>query len=148
MSQWSAIKGPAQFYYSTNYMIDVEHGIILDVEASMTNHASEVATTETMIERIEENHGILPNKLMGDTAYGAAKNLNYLVAEKISSRTFLSGISRHVKMTPCAAMTLFLSKKITNIFAQKVSALAPPVMQRPTKLLFIVRETLNVLDVC
>lgn len=23
MSQWSAIKGPAQFYYSTNYMIDV-----------------------------------------------------------------------------------------------------------------------------
>jgi transposase len=82
MSQWSAIKGPAQFYYSTNYMIDVEHGIILDVEASMTNHASEVATTEIMIERIEENHGILPNKLMGDTAYGAAKNLNYLVAEK------------------------------------------------------------------
>ncbi|RYE52891.1 MAG: IS5/IS1182 family transposase, partial [Sphingobacteriales bacterium] len=63
-------------------MIDVEHGIILDVEASMTNHASEVATTEIMIERIEENHGILPNKLMGDTAYGAAKNLNYLVAEK------------------------------------------------------------------
>jgi transposase len=82
MSQWSAIKGPAQFYYSTNYMIDVEHGIIVDVEASMTNHASEVATTEVMIERIEENHGILPNKLMGDTAYGAAKNLNYLVAEK------------------------------------------------------------------
>lgn len=82
MSQWSAIKGPAQFYYSTNYMIDVEHGIIVDVEASMTNHASEVATTEIMIERIEENHGILPNKLMGDTAYGAAKNLNYLVAEK------------------------------------------------------------------
>ncbi|MCW3110995.1 MAG: putative transposase [Segetibacter sp.] len=82
MSQWSAIKGPAQFYYSTNYMIDVEHGIIMDVEASLTNHASEVATTETMIERIEEVHGILPNKLMGDTAYGAAKNLNYLVTEK------------------------------------------------------------------
>ncbi len=27
-----------------------------------------------------------------------------------------------------------------------LSALAPPVMQRPTKVLFIVRETLNVLD--
>ncbi|MEN0036776.1 MAG: IS1182 family transposase [Cellvibrio sp.] len=82
MSQWSAIKGPAQFYYSTNYMIDVEHGIIVDVEASISNRASEVATTEIMIERIEENHGIIPDKIIGDTAYGAAKTLNYLVAEK------------------------------------------------------------------
>lgn len=126
-------------------MIDVEHGIIVDVEASMTNHASEVATTEIMIERIEQNHGILPNKLMGDTAYGAAKNLNYLVTEKISSLIFLSGISHRAKMIPCAAITLFLSKRIINIFVQKASGLAPQEKQHRITVLFIVCATLNVL---
>ena len=32
MSQWSGAKGPAEFYYSTNYMIDIENNIIMDVE--------------------------------------------------------------------------------------------------------------------
>ncbi len=81
-SQWSSAKGPAEFYYSTNYMVDVEKNIIMDVEASVSTLRSEVATTRTMIERIEENYAICPDRLMGDTAYGAAENLAYLVEEK------------------------------------------------------------------
>ena len=81
-SQWSAAKGPAEFYYSTNYMVDVGKNIIMDVEASVSTLSSEVATTKTMIERIEENYAICPERLMGDTAYGAAENLGYLVEEK------------------------------------------------------------------
>ena len=82
MSQWSGAKGPAEFYYSTNYLIDVENNIVIDVEASPSTLKLEVATTRTMINRVEENHGLLSERLMGDTAYGAAANLDYLVNEK------------------------------------------------------------------
>lgn len=82
MAQWSGAKGPAEFYYSTNYMIDIENNIILDVEASPSTNKLEVATTKTMIERIESNYGISPKRLMGDTAYGSADNLGFLVEEK------------------------------------------------------------------
>ena len=32
MTQWAGDKGPGQFYYCTNYLIDIEHNVILDVE--------------------------------------------------------------------------------------------------------------------
>lgn len=82
MAQWSGAKGPAEFYYSTNYMIDIENNIILDVEASPSTLRLEVQTTRTMLERIESNYDMSPKRLMGDTAYGAAENLGYLVDEK------------------------------------------------------------------
>lgn len=82
MAQWTAAKGPAIFSYSTNYIIDVENSIIMDVEASPSTNALEVKTTQTMIDRIELTHGIKPKRLLGDTAYGAAENLGYLVNEK------------------------------------------------------------------
>ncbi len=82
MAQWTGAKGPANFFYSTNYLIDIDNNIIMDVEASPSTHALEVATTRTMVERVEANHGIVPRKLMGDTAYGAAVNLGFLVEEK------------------------------------------------------------------
>ena len=82
MAPWSGAKGPAEFYYSTNYMIDIENNIILDVAASPSTNKLEVATTKTMIERIESNYGISPKRLMGNTAYGSAVNLGFLVEEK------------------------------------------------------------------
>lgn len=33
-STWTAVNGPAFFAYSTNYLIDLDAGIIVDVEAS------------------------------------------------------------------------------------------------------------------
>lgn len=82
MAQWSGAKGPAEFYYSNNYLIDVEHNVIMDVQASPSTHKLEVATTRTMIDRVETTHAIRPKRLMGDTAYGAAENLSFLVEEK------------------------------------------------------------------
>ncbi len=82
MSQWSGAKGPAEFYFSTNYMIDIENNVIMDVEGSPSTNRLEVLTTRTMIERIESNHAITPKRLMGDTAYGSAENLAFLVDEK------------------------------------------------------------------
>jgi hypothetical protein len=37
MAQWVGDKGPGQIYYCTNYLIDIEHNIILDVEPTPAN---------------------------------------------------------------------------------------------------------------
>jgi len=47
---WTAAPGGPAFYaYSTNYLIDLKAGIIVDVEASAVNKAAEVEATRTMI---------------------------------------------------------------------------------------------------
>lgn len=82
-SSWTAAPGgPAFFAYSTNYLIDLEAGIIVDVEASAVNKTAEVAATKTMIERVEERFEIKPERLVGDTNYGTAAILGWLVDEK------------------------------------------------------------------
>lgn len=81
-SRWTASRGKAQFAYSTNYMVDVQCGVIMDVEASPGNRIDEVACTPVMLDRIESRHQLKPTRLMGDTAYGSAAMLNYLVEEK------------------------------------------------------------------
>ena len=63
-------------------MIDVEHGVIMDVEATSGFRIDEVNSTRTLLERIETTHQLKPKRLMGDTAYGCADLLGYLVNEK------------------------------------------------------------------
>lgn len=82
MAQWAAPRRAGDFSYSTNHMMDVENNVILDVEACPSVNSLEVATTKVMTNRIEKNYGIKPDYMLGDTAYGTADNLNYLVAEK------------------------------------------------------------------
>jgi hypothetical protein len=51
-AQWTgALRGPAFFAYSDNYLIDVKFGIIMDVEASRAIRQAEVGAAKTMIER-------------------------------------------------------------------------------------------------
>src|SRR6267154_8373 len=82
-AQWTgAMRGPAFFAYSDNYLIDVKVGIILDVEASRAIRQAEVGASKTMIERTQERFDIKPARLAGDTAYGSGANLNWLVKDK------------------------------------------------------------------
>jgi len=74
----------ANFCYSTNYLIDIENNIIVDVEATPSYRISEIDSTKTMINRVEENYGILPDCLMGDTAYGTAELLNWILGKGIA----------------------------------------------------------------
>src|SRR5499425_2587278 len=81
-AQWTgAMRGPAFFAYSDNYLIDVKSGIIMDVEASRAIRQAEVTAARTMIERTEQRFDIKPERLAGDTAYGSGANLNWLVIE-------------------------------------------------------------------
>jgi transposase len=80
---WTAAPGgPAFFAYCTNYLIDLKAGIIVDVEASAVNKTAEVSATRTMIDRVEERFDIKPERLVGDTNYGSAAMLGWLVDEK------------------------------------------------------------------
>jgi len=78
----SAHGGQAQFCYATNYLIDVEHAVIVDVEASTAVRQAEVTAAKRMIKRVEEDLGIWPRKLIGDTGYGSAEMLAWLVHER------------------------------------------------------------------
>lgn len=88
-SSWTAaLGGPAFFAYSTNYLIDTAHGVILDVEATPAHRTAEVDSTKTMVNRVEAFLDVLPKRLIGDTAYGTAAMLAWMVDEK--------GIEPHV----------------------------------------------------
>jgi len=82
MAQWAGDKGPGQFYYSTNYLIDIEHNVIMDVEPTPAYRIAEVTSTQTMIDRVEENLDIKPKRLIADTAYGSAAMLDWVVEQK------------------------------------------------------------------
>lgn len=88
-ARWTAATSPQAFFaYATNYLIDVDAGIIVDVEPTPAYRPDEVNSTRTMIDRVEDRFGIKPARLIGDTAYGSAPLLNWMVEEK--------GIEPHV----------------------------------------------------
>jgi transposase len=88
-ARWTAAPGgPAFFAYSTNYLIDLQAGIIVDVEATPAHRTQEVDSTKTMIDRVEERFDLKPDRLVGDTAYGTGPMLGWMVEDK--------GIAPHV----------------------------------------------------
>src|SRR5215813_11757603 len=83
-SAWTAKANKrVQFGYGLNYMIDVEHAVIVDVEATPARTYDEVAATRTMIERTEERLDLKPDRLAADTAYGTGDFLGWLVGTGI-----------------------------------------------------------------
>ena len=81
-ARWTAVGGPAFYAYSTNYLIDVQVGIIVDVEATPAWRTAEVNATRTMIGRVEKQFDLKPERVIGDMAYGAADLLGWMVNEK------------------------------------------------------------------
>ena len=82
-AQWTgALKGHAFFAYATNYLIDLDHAVIVDVEASRAIRQAEVGSARTMLDRTQERFGLWPARLAADSAYGSAENLAWLVHER------------------------------------------------------------------
>lgn len=96
-ASWTATAGPAFFAYSTNYLVDVKAGVIVDVEPSSSNRTCEVQATRTMIDRVGRQFQITPQRLIGDMAYGSATMLGWLVKDK--------GIEPHVPVWDKSART-------------------------------------------
>ncbi|MEA2861004.1 MAG: hypothetical protein QOC72_3043, partial [Methylobacteriaceae bacterium] len=90
-ARWTGAHGGQAFFaYSTNYLIDVENAIIVDVEATTAIRQAEVLAAKRMIERSMERFDLYPARLLGDSAYGSAEMLGWLVYEH--------GIEPHVSV--------------------------------------------------
>jgi transposase len=88
-ARWTAAPGGPAFYaYSTNYLVDTEHGVIVDVAATPAHRTAELESAKTMVNRVEERFELAPERLIGDTAYGTAPMLAWMVEDK--------GIAPHV----------------------------------------------------
>ncbi len=88
-ARWTGAHGGQAFFaYCANYLIDLDHAVIVDVDASTAVRQAEVAVANRMIDRTEERFGLYPSRLAGDAAYGSAEMLGWLVHER--------GIEPHV----------------------------------------------------
>jgi len=82
-SAWTAKANKrVQFGYGLNYLIDIEHAVIIDVEATPARTFDEVAAVRVMLDRTQQRFNLKPKRLAADTAYGTGKFLGWLVKEK------------------------------------------------------------------
>ena len=82
-ARWTAANGGLAFFaYCTNYLIDLKHAVIMDVEATTAVRQAEVTAQRIMIDRTQERFGVWPERLAADTGYGDAANLAWLVHER------------------------------------------------------------------
>ncbi len=88
-ARWIGADGGAAFFaYSTNYMVDLDNAVIVDVEPSVPIRTAEAFAARRMIDRITDRFGMTPDKLVGDTGYGSAEMLGWLVEAR--------GIAPHI----------------------------------------------------
>jgi IS5 family transposase len=57
---------PAVYAYSDNYLIDLKHAVIMDVEATTAIRQAEVGAAKTMLDRAAEQFDMTPSRLVAD----------------------------------------------------------------------------------
>lgn len=84
-SAWTAKANKrVQFGYGLNYLIDIEHAVIVDVEPTPARTYDEVESTKVMLDRTERRFSLKPKRLAADTAYGTGRFLGWLVGRGIA----------------------------------------------------------------
>jgi transposase len=97
-ARWTGAHGGQAFFaYSTNYLIDVENAIIVDVEATTAIRQAEALAAKRMVQRSLERFDLYPSRVLGDSAYGSAEMLGWLLYEH--------GIEPHVTVFDKSART-------------------------------------------
>ena len=82
-ARWTGADGGlAYFAYAANYLVDLDHAIIVDVEPTTAIRQAEVTAAKRMIERSRERFDLYPARLAGDSGYGSAAMLGWLVYEQ------------------------------------------------------------------
>jgi transposase len=80
---WNVKEGRGKFGYFNNYLVDTDHAVIMDVEATPARLAQEIIATKAMLQRVEQTHHLKPEKLAADKAYGTGPFLGWLSERKI-----------------------------------------------------------------
>ena len=86
----AAANSAAVYAYSDNYLVDLKHAVIMDVEPTTAIRQAEVGAAKTMLDRTAEEFDVQPSRLVADAGYGSAEMLGWLVDER--------GIEPHVKV--------------------------------------------------
>jgi transposase len=81
---WSLKDGPGRFSYETNYLIDTDHGIIIDVEGTPARLSQEIVATKTMLERSAKRHDFQPDRIAADGSYGTGPFLAWLLKREVT----------------------------------------------------------------
>ena len=82
-ARWTGADGGAAYFaYSTNYLVDLDNAVIVDVEPTAPIRPAETLAARRMIDRVHDRFGLLPHKLVGDTGYGSAEMLGWLVEDR------------------------------------------------------------------
>jgi len=81
---WNTKEGRGKFGYFNNYLVDTDHAVIVDVEATPARLAQEIIASKAMLERVAETHGLRPERLAADKAYGTGPFLGWLSERKIA----------------------------------------------------------------
>lgn len=87
----------SEFLRHVYHSLDVENAIIVDVEATTAIRQAEVLAAKRMIERSLERFDLYPSRLLGDSGYGSAEMLAWLLYEH--------GIEPHVTVFDKSART-------------------------------------------
>jgi hypothetical protein len=97
-SRWTGANGGLAFFaYCTNYLIDLKHAVIMDVEPTPAVRQAEVTAQHRMLDRVNERFDLWPERLVADASYGSAENLGWLVHER--------GIQPHIPVFDKSART-------------------------------------------
>jgi transposase len=80
----------AGYAYSDNYLIDLKHAVIMDVEATTAIRQAEVGAAKTRLDRTAEQFDVTPSRRVADGGYGSAEMVGWLVDER--------GIEPHVNL--------------------------------------------------
>lgn len=86
----AAANSAAVYAYSDNYLVDLKHAVIMDVEATTAIRQAEVGAARTMLDRTADQFDLAPSRLVADASYGSAEMLGWLVDER--------GIEPYVKV--------------------------------------------------
>jgi hypothetical protein len=117
----------AGYAYSDNYLIDLKHAVIMDVEAPTTIRQAEVGAAKTMLDRTAEQFDLTPSRLVADGGYGSADMVGWLVNER--------RIEPHVKLIDKGrAHGRNLLPRADFVFDQESNLYACPGRQRPEEI--------------
>ncbi|MBW4710049.1 IS1182 family transposase [Roseobacter sp. YSTF-M11] len=81
---WSLKDGPGRFSYETNYLVDTDHGIIVDVEATPARLGLEIVAAKTMLDRSRNRQDFRPDRVAADGSYGTGSFRAWRLKRKVT----------------------------------------------------------------
>ncbi len=76
--------GPGRFSNETNYLVDTDHGIIVDVEATPARLSQEIVAAKAMLNRSQTRHDFRPDRVAADGSYGTGPFLAWLLKREVT----------------------------------------------------------------